>query len=85
MTVTGSDALVDGEAWTRFWVAGLVPVANERTSTDMVRSAQFRAATEGVWLPTSLLPQRGVRWQQEGSDQARLTFMSIQPDDRAEC
>ena len=79
MTITGSDALVAERAWTRFWLAGLVPVANEQTSSDMLRSAQFRAATEGVWLPASLLPQRGVRWQQEGSDQALLTFASVQP------
>lgn len=79
MTITGSDALVDERAWTRFWLAGLVPVANEQTSSDMLRSAQFRAATEGVWLPTSLLPQRGVRWQQESSDQALVTFANVQP------
>jgi hypothetical protein len=55
MIVSGSDGLADGEAWTRFWLMRLVPVANVGTSPDMVRSAQFRAATEGLWVPSSLL------------------------------
>lgn len=48
LSVTGSDALVDGEAWTRFWLLGLVPVAQERSSPDLVRSAQFRSAVESA-------------------------------------
>lgn len=74
--VSGSDALVDGRAWTRFWLAGLFPVANERTSPDMLRSAAFRAASESVWLPASLLPQRGAKWEQTAADRARVMLPS---------
>jgi len=80
MTIVGSDALVRGGAWTRFWLLGLVPVTNARTSPDLVRSAQFRAAVEGaLWLPTSLLPQNGAEWKQTGADQADVTFRRFTP------
>lgn len=75
VTVSGSDGLVGGRAWTRFFVAGTVPVAAVETSPDMVRSASFRGAAEAaLWLPTTLLPQRGAVWVQEGPDQAKVTI-----------
>ena len=37
MSISGSDALVGGEAWTRFWLMRLVPVANVSSSPDMLR------------------------------------------------
>ena len=80
MTITGSDALVNGAAWTRFWLLGLVRVAQDRTSPDLVRSAQFRAAVESALsLPTSLLPANGVGWEQVSEDRARLTFRRFSP------
>jgi hypothetical protein len=80
MTITGSDALVAQEAWTRFWLLGLVPVANERTSPDIMRSAQFRAAVEGaMWIPPSLLPANGAEWEQLGEHQARVTLRRFDP------
>ncbi|HEY0013060.1 MAG TPA: DUF6544 family protein [Allosphingosinicella sp.] len=79
MRMSGSDALVRGEAWTRFFLAGLVPVANARSSPDLVRSAAFRAAVEGIWAPASLLPERGVHWEQIGDDRARLIFVQTAP------
>jgi hypothetical protein len=80
MSIAGSDALVRGEAWTRFWLLGLLPVAQERTRPDLVRSAQFRAAVEGaLWLPTSLLPRNGVQWEQVAPDEARITLQRFNP------
>lgn len=80
MTITGSDALVRGQAWTRFWLLGLLPVANVRSSPDVLRSAQFRAAVEGaLWLPTSLLPQNGIEWKQTGLNEAEVTFRRFTP------
>jgi hypothetical protein len=80
LTVTGSDALVAGEGWTRFWLLGLVPVAHVRSSRDLVRSAQFRAAVEGaLWLPPTLLPQNNVRWEQTSPDEARVTLNFFNP------
>lgn len=75
LTVSGSDGLAQGRAWTRFFVAGTVPVAAVETSPDMVRSAGFRGAAEAaLWLPTTLLPQRGALWEEAGPDQARVTL-----------
>lgn len=55
-------------------------MVNTRTSPDLVRSAQFRAAVEGaLWLPTSLLPQNGVEWKQTGTDEAEVTFRRFAP------
>jgi hypothetical protein len=81
MTISGSDGLVRGEAWTRFWLLGLVPVAQERTAPDLVRSAQFRAAVEGaLWLPATLLPENGVEWEQLGPNEARVTLRRFSPE-----
>jgi hypothetical protein len=80
MTITGSDALVGGEAWTRFFLWGLVPVANIRSSPDLVRSAQFRGAIEGaLWLPSTMLPENGAGWEQVGPNEARVTLASFSP------
>jgi hypothetical protein len=79
MVISGSDALVEGKAWTRFWLLGVIPVANSRTNPDMVRSAEFRAAVEGLWVPASLLPQSGVRWEQIDADAARLSIERTNP------
>lgn len=82
MRISGSDALVEGQAWTRFWMNGLVPVADARSSPDLVRSALSRAAMEATWVPASLLPSNGVRWEQTGPDTARLHFPTgIEPVD----
>lgn len=80
ISIVGSDALVGGDAWTRFWLLGLVPVAQEQTSPNLVRSAQFRAAVEsGLWLPTNLLPENGVNWEQIGPNEAEISFLRLEP------
>ena len=85
MTVTGSDALLAEKAWTRFWLMGLVPIANVRSSPDLVRSAEFRAAIEGaLWLPTTLLPENGVAWHQLGPNEARVSLGRFGPPRSAE-
>jgi hypothetical protein len=72
--ISGSDALVSGQAWTQFWVNKLVPVANNRSTPDLVQSALFRSAMEGIWAPAALLPRPGVSWSQPGPDVARVTI-----------
>jgi hypothetical protein len=82
MHITGSDALVSGRAWTRFWINGLFPVVNQQTSPDLVRSALTRSAMEAVWAPASLLPANGVTWDQTGPNTARLTLSTgVEPVD----
>ena len=78
MLITDSDGLEDGEAWTRFWLAGLVPVVNQVSrERDLVRSAAFRSAAEAIWLPAAMLPQSGARWRAVGPDTAEVTMPSI--------
>lgn len=82
MRISGSDALVHGVGWTRFWINGLVPVVNLQDSPDLNRSAQARAAMESVWAPASLLPAHGVAWEQTRPNTARLTFgTGVEPVD----
>ena len=71
MKVSGSDS----ESWTRFWLAGLVPVARAGGDPDHHRSAFGRSVAEAViWLPTSVLPQPGVTWEAVNQDVARVTI-----------
>jgi hypothetical protein len=74
VTVSGSDGLAGGQAWTRFFLGHAIPVASVDTGPDMVRSAGFRGAAEAaLWLPPTLLPSRGATWEQVGDIQARVT------------
>jgi hypothetical protein len=74
--ITGSDALVGGKAWTRFWINSIVPVANSQSSPDLVRSAQFRSLVEGVWAPAALLISKEILWSEPAPDVARMTITS---------
>ena len=63
----GADTYVDGDASMRWRLLGLVPII--RTSgSDVARSAMGRAAVEGIWLPTALLPRYGVGWHAEDDE-----------------
>lgn len=72
MRISGADVFADGEAWTRFWLLGTVPVARPAVTPDLARSAAARAIIEGVlWVPASLLPRNGVAWKPIDDDRAR--------------
>lgn len=82
LQIAGSDALVQGQSWTRFWISGLIPVVNQKSSHDLNRSASTRPAMEAIWAPASLLPGAGVTWEQTGPDTARPIFPTgIEPVD----
>jgi hypothetical protein len=70
----GSDGLVAGVSWTRFRLAGLVPLVRVGGNDDHLRSAGTRAMMEAVWCPAMLLPQAGAVWRQTGPDQAEVSF-----------
>ena len=81
LRIAGSDALVQEEGWTRFWINSLVPVVNQR-GPDLNRSALTRAAMEAIWVPASLLPANGTEWEQTGPNTARVTFSTgVEPVD----
>lgn len=68
----GADYYTAGDGRMRFsW--GLIPIVNAH-NPDVLRSAIGRWIGEYFWLPSALLPQRGVSWQaiDENTIQASL-------------
>lgn len=74
VTITGSDGFHAGRAWTRFWLAGLIPLARRAGHANMVRAAAARAAIEAIWVPAALLPGAGAQWEAAGEHHARVSF-----------
>ena len=66
----GSDQYDSGLGAMRWKILGLIPVV-QADGPDVSRSAAARAAAEGVWVPTALLPRYGVNWTTE--DDTHLT------------
>ena len=81
MRFGGSDGYLagpgGGESWTKFWLAGLIPLARVGGGPDHLRSAGARAMLESVWLPPALLPQAGAVWTQTGPDSAEVRFPAL--------
>ena len=73
LPITGSDAAANGSSWSRFWLAGVVPVARAGGNHDHARAAFGRYIAEGVfWTPAALLPRNGVRWEYVDEATARV-------------
>ncbi|WGT49621.1 DUF6544 family protein [Thioclava nitratireducens] len=71
MRLSGSDS----DKWTRFWVAGLAPVARFGGSADHKRSAFGRYVAEAVfWTPAAVLPGPNVTWEPVSRNIARMTM-----------
>ncbi|MBF9034118.1 hypothetical protein HKCCE2091_07690 [Rhodobacterales bacterium HKCCE2091] len=72
--IAGSDAGGPAVSWTRFRLAGLVPVARAGGGDpDHLRSAFGRLVGEAAfWAPAALLPGPGIEWQEAGPDTARV-------------
>lgn len=69
MRVSGSDS----GSWTRFWLAGFIPVARFGGDPDHTRSAFGRYAAEAViWAPAAVLPGPSVTWEPLGDNAARV-------------
>ena len=63
---TGSGAM-------QWRLGGVIPFVRA-SGPDVSRSAAGRAAAEGVWVPTALLPDFGVRWEAAGDDHVVATW-----------
>lgn len=75
MRISGSDGMVDGRSWVRFWLLGLVPVVRAGEDADHLRAAFGRVVAEAAfWTPAALLPQAGARWEAVDADTARATL-----------
>jgi hypothetical protein len=67
--ISGSDS----GRWTRFRLAGLLPVARQGGDADHRRSAFGRSIAEAAfWTPAALLPGPGIEWQAPDADTARV-------------
>jgi hypothetical protein len=63
----------DSGFWTRFRIAGLIPVARLGGDADHRRSAFGRGVAEAVfWTPAALLPGPGIDWQPVDDTTARV-------------
>ena len=65
--IAGADRYVDGAGGMDWKMAGLVTVAHAG-GPDYARSAAGRAAAEGMWVPTALLPRFGVHWSADADE-----------------
>lgn len=64
----------DSARWTRFWLAGLIPVARMGGEPDHTLSGFGRYVAEAVfWTPAAMLPGPGVSWEAVDQDTARVT------------
>jgi hypothetical protein len=72
--IAGSDGMTPDTSWTRFRLAGLLPVVRAGGGPDHFRSAFGRAVAEGTfWTPAAFLPGPGIRWEAVDADTARVT------------
>jgi hypothetical protein len=78
LPMMGSDAALHRTSWTRFWLAGLLPVVRAGGNADHARSAFGRYVGEAVfWTPAALLPGEGVRWEPLGENSAQVTLSAF--------
>jgi TusA-related sulfurtransferase len=60
--LSGFDRYAEGQGAMRWKLLGVLPVMRA-DGPDVTRSSAERAAAEAIWLPTTLLPRFGVRWE----------------------
>ena len=73
LRITGSDQYTSSQGRMRWRLWGLIPVVIAGGS-DISRSARARFALEHVWLPASLLPQRGAIWEPVDENTAKVSL-----------
>jgi len=72
LTISGSDSAT----WTRFWLAGLIPVARTGGTSDHSRSAFGRSLAEAVfWTPAAILTLPDAMWEAMDENTARLKLV----------
>ena len=76
-TLSGSDGFYNGQAWLKFWLLKLIPVARISGGHDLARSAfDSMIAEAAVWSPAKILPQFGATWKALSYNQVRVTIKS---------
>lgn len=78
--LSGSDGMVDGRSWTRFWFDWFVPLRAGGNDNHLRASFGRVVAEAAFWAPASLLPGDEVRWvnvQEFGRARAIVTRGSL--------
>ncbi|MCI0391070.1 MAG: hypothetical protein MOB07_20175 [Acidobacteria bacterium] len=73
LRLSGADYYANRVGRVRFGLWGIVPLVNQ-TGPDVTRSSIGRFACEMIWLPSSLLPRRGVMWYAVDEEYAKATM-----------
>ncbi len=73
MRFSGGDNYANGSGRVRFWLWGVIPLVQQQ-GPDVSRAALGRLVCETIWLPSSLLPQRGVKWEALDDESTRATM-----------
>ncbi len=71
--VSATDYFAHGVARRRAWLWGIIPVGTKE-GPDISRSGIGRLASLSVSLPSTLLPQRGVKWEQSDEQSVRALW-----------
>lgn len=74
VSVRVRDQYIAGEGAMLGKVAALVPVVNQRGTSEMAESALARYLGEALWFPAALLPAAGVVWTPIDDSTARATL-----------
>ncbi len=74
ISFSGGDHYFEGTGRMKFRMWGIVPVASA-TGHDTARSSIGRFVAEAFWLPSALLPQRGVKWTVINDELAQATVI----------
>jgi len=74
---SGGDHYANGSGRVRFWLWGFIPLVKQE-GADVSRAALGRMVCEAIWMPSSLLPQRGVKWEASDDESARATMKIVE-------
>ncbi len=80
VTVRVRDYYVGGRAGMLGNIAALLPVVRQEDTPGLASGALHRRLLESPWLPTSLLPSQGVRWDPINESSARATLVDGELD-----
>ncbi|MGD8977899.1 MAG: hypothetical protein PVG91_09860 [Gammaproteobacteria bacterium] len=62
LAIEGADYLLEGQAGSDYFMGRIFPLVREE-GEDLRRAAAGRLLIESIWLPATLVPESGVRWQ----------------------
>jgi hypothetical protein len=74
LTVRVRDSYIGGTGRMQGKIASLIPVIDQSGGAELNAGALHRLLAEMVWLPTALLPGRGVTWTAIDDTTARATL-----------